>query len=165
MLSRLPFPPTSTLTAAEVEDIPYISAAIDTFLVVNALGLIAALLVAAGMLMYLEARQRSQVVSYALSARMGMTHGQHRRALLLELGTMLLWGLAVGLALALVVSHVTVPKLDPIPTIPPDPILVIPIALIVGTLAAAAAFAWIGAAITNRRARATDLAEVMRVAE
>jgi putative ABC transport system permease protein len=164
-LSRLEFPPTSTLTTAEVEDIPYIAAAIDTFLVVNVLGLIAAALVFVGMLMYLQARQRSQVVSYALSARMGMTHGQHRRALLFELGAMLLWGFATGLALALVAAHITVPLLDPITAVPPDPILVTPLAMIVVALVVGSAFAWLGAALTNRRARETDLAEVMRVAE
>jgi hypothetical protein len=127
--------------------------------------LLAALLVVAGMLMYLQARQRSQVVSYALSARMRMTHRQHGRSLALELGAMLLWGFATGLALAAVTARITVPRLDPIPTIPPAPVLVTPVATVIAALVVAGAFAWLGAAATNRRARATDLAEVMRVAE
>ena len=82
-------PPFVVRTAEEIKDIPHVAAAIDMFIVVNALGAIAAALTLVGMLMYLQARQRSQVVSYALSTRMGMRHGQHRRALTIELGVML----------------------------------------------------------------------------
>lgn len=164
-LSRLEFPPTSTVTAEEVKDISYIAAAIETFVVVNVLGLIAAALVFVGMLMYLQARQRSQIVSSALSARMGMRAREHRRALVLELGAMLLWGLAVGAVLALAAAHFTVPLLDPIATIPPDPIFVVPGLLFALTAAIVGALAWVGAAVTDRHARGVDLGEVMRVAE
>jgi predicted lysophospholipase L1 biosynthesis ABC-type transport system permease subunit len=159
------FPPSTIVTADEIKDLPYISAAINTFVVVNALGLIAGALTLVGTLMYLQARQRSQIVSYALSTRMGLRHGQHRRALALELAAMLGLAFVVGAVLALVAARSTVPYLDPITTIPPDPLLVVPVVAIVLTGVVVAAFSWIGAAITNRRARAVDLGEVMRVAE
>jgi putative ABC transport system permease protein len=164
-LSRLEFPPNTTITAAEVKDIPYISAALDTFVVVNVLGLVAAALVFVGMLLYLNARQRSQVVSYALSSRMGMTDAEHRRALVLELTAMLLWGFAVGAVLALIAAMYTVPLLDPIPTVPPEPIRVLPIAVTAATAVALGALAWVGASVTAARSRRVDLGEVMRVAE
>lgn len=153
------------VTAEQVQDIPQVSAVLDTFVVLNVLGIAAAALTFVGILLYLQARERSQVVSYALSTRMGMGHGQHRRALVLELGAMLLFAFAVGASLALVAARFTVPLLDPLATIPPDPLLVVPLAVIVGTGLFATALAWLGAAATNRRARAIDLGEVMRVAE
>ena len=159
------YPPGVIVTAEEVADVPSISAAIDTFVVVNALGLVAAALAFVGMLMYLSARQRSQIVSYALSARMGMRHGQHRRALLLELGSMLAWGFATGAVLAAIAASLIVPLLDPIPVIPPDPLLVRPLFVAAAAAVVVAVLAWLGAAWTNRRARSADLGEVMRVAE
>jgi hypothetical protein len=115
--------------------------------------------------MYLQARQRSQVVSYALSTRMGMKHGQHRRALVVELGAMLALAFAVGAALAIVAAGFTVPRLDPLGTIPPGPLLVLPLVLFAVSAITAAVLTWIGAGATNRAARAVDLGEVMRVAE
>jgi hypothetical protein len=78
---------------------------------------------------------------------------------------MLLFAVGVGAVLAIAAAWFTVPLLDPIATIPPDPLLVIPAGLIAVTEVVAAAFAWIGAAATNRRAKRVDLGEVMRVAE
>jgi hypothetical protein len=158
-------PPFVIITARQVEDIPHVAAAIDTFVVVNALGVIAALLAFVGMVMYLQARQRSQVVSYALSTRMGMNHRQQRRSLVLELGAMLGVAFSVGLVLAFVAARFTVPRLDPITAIPPAPLFVVPVSLGVASAVGTAALVWLGAALTNRRARDIDLGEVMRVAE
>jgi hypothetical protein len=164
-LARMEHRPFGEVSAEVVEDIPHVAAAIDTFLVVNVLGTVAALLTCVGMLMYLQARQRSQVVSYALSVRMGMRDSQNRRALALELGVMLGLAFAIGAALAIGAARLTVPRLDPISAIPPSPFLVLPVSLMVGSAVVLAAAVWVGAAITNRRARAVDLGEVMRVAE
>ncbi len=153
------------VTAEQVQDIPQVAAVLDTFVVLNVLGIIAAALTFVGILMYLQARERSGVVSYALSTRMGMSHGQHRRALVLELGAMLLFAVAVGAVLAVAAAWFTVPLLDPIETIPPGPLLVVPSGLLALTGLLAAGFAWLGAAATNRRAQRVDLGEVMRVAE
>jgi hypothetical protein len=158
-------PPFIVATAEAVQDIPQVAAVIDTFVVLNVLGLAAAGLTFVGILMYLQARQRSQVVSYALSTRMGMKHGQHRRALVVELGAMLALAFAVGAALAIVAAGFTVPRLDPLGTIPPGPLLVLPLVLFAVSAITAAVLTWIGAGATNRAARAVDLGEVMRVAE
>jgi hypothetical protein len=96
---------------------------------------------------------------------MGLRHAEHRRALVLELGAMLAWAFAVGAALAFAAARTTVPFLDPIASIPPDPLLIVPLAAVGVAGAVVAAFAWVGAALTNRRARGVDLAEMMRVAE
>ena len=164
-LAETDIPTYLVVTAEQVKDIPQVAAVLDTFVVLNVLGIVAAALTFVGILMYLQARERSGVVSYALSTRMGMSHGQHRRALVLELGAMLLFAFAVGAGLAVAAASFTVPLLDPIATIPPGPLLVLPLGVLIVTGLLAAGFAWLGAAATNRRARGVDLGEVMRVAE
>ena len=164
-LGALEYSPYQILSAKQVEDIPEIHAAIDTFVVMNALGLGTALLVIGGMLMYLQARRRSEIVSYGLSLRMGMTHAAHRRALVTELGSMLGFAYVLALVIAVGAALFMVPDLDPLPSIPPTPLFVSPTLLLSVTLIAVFAVAWLGGWITNRRASAADLGEVMRVAE
>jgi len=117
------------------------------------------------MVMYLQARQRAQVVAYALSRRMGLRNRSYRRSLTLELAGMLGTSFLIGLALSLVASLLIVPLLDPLGTIPPDPLFAFP--TIVAAVAAVILIgvSWLGGWLTNARARRTNLAEVMRLAE
>jgi putative ABC transport system permease protein len=156
--------PFVVLSAAEIQDIPSIAAVINTFLALNAVGLSAAILVIGGLLMYLQSRQRSQLVAYGISLRMGMTDRAHRRSLTIELLSMLLAALAIGAVVAVAVAGSVVPLLDPLATIPPDPLFVPPTGTVVTTALIVAAVAWIGSWATNLRARRTPMGEVMRVA-
>jgi hypothetical protein len=164
-LSRLDVPVFQVTSAEEVEDIPYIATVIDTFLVLNALGLGTLVLVLAALLVYLQARQRSQIVSYGLSLRMGLDPRGHRRSLVLELGSMLAAGAVLGGGLAVAASFLMVPRLDPLGAIPPEPAVDLPVVRLVVLAAALAAVALGGAWLAGRRARAAHLGEVMRVAE
>ena len=163
-LAAMDPPPYLILTASEVQDIPSIAAVINTFLALNAVGLAAAVLVIGGLLMYLQSRQRSQLVAHGLSLRMGMTERTHRNSLVIELLSMLLAAFAIGGAVALAIGLLTVPLLDPLATIPPAPLFVLPTTAIVASVASLALIAWLGAWITNLRARRTPMGEVMRVA-
>jgi hypothetical protein len=164
-LQALPQEAFSIITADQVKDIPYIAAVIDTFVVLNALGLGTAALVVASMLLYLQARERSQLVAYGLSLRMGMTHAAHRRSLFLEVGSTLVAAFALGLLVAMATVLLMLPFLDPLATIPPAPFLIVPPVLIAVTAVALVVTSWLGAWLANRRARTTHLGEVMRVAE
>jgi putative ABC transport system permease protein len=164
-LRALTYAPYLVLTADQVRDIPEIAAVIDSFLVLNGLGLVAALLVVLGMLMYLQARQRSQVVSYGLSLRMGMSHSAHRRSLTAELGAMLFCSYAIGLVLALGAALLILPLLDPLATIPPGPLYVLPLGVMGSAFVGVLTASWMGGWLTNRRAGAVRLGEVMRVAD
>jgi putative ABC transport system permease protein len=163
-VNKLPFTTFLTITASQVEDIPEFHATIYTFLVLDALGLVAALLVFAGILMYLQARFRSQVVSFGLSLRMGMTERAHRRAVVIEVASMLVMAYVLGLVLAVATSLLLVSHLDPLPSIPPGPLFVSPLWVLAAGLLGVAAVAWLGGWISDRRARSVDLGEVMRLA-
>jgi hypothetical protein len=164
-LSTLPYVPSIVLTTEEVKDIPHIAAVIDAFLVMNVLGLAAAFLVLAAIVMYLQARQRSQVVSYGLSLRMGMDGKGHRRAVAAELVAMLAVAGLVGVGLAIVAARLVVPLLDPLAAVPPDPIPVIPLVSVLVLPVVLAFVVILGARLTERRARAVDLGQVMRLAD
>ena len=164
-LATLPYAPGLVLTTDQVKDIPHIAAVIDTFLVLNGLSLAAAFLVIVAILMYLQARQRSQVVTYGLSLRMGMDRGGHLRAIAAELSAILAVAFVAGSVLALVAAGLMVPLLDPLDAIPPAPLTVVPISVVAWTAPALAIVAGLGGWLTDRRARRTDLGQVMRLAD
>jgi hypothetical protein len=164
-LRNLRYPPSAVVTADEVADVPHIAMVVDTFSILEVLGTLAALLVVASVLLYLQARQRAQLVSYGLSLRMGMGDASQRRTLLAEVASVLGVAFAVGLAVALAVSSALVPLLDPIPAIPPSPFLDVPVARIVAAFAVIVGCAWLAAVVTNRTARSSDLGQVMRGVE
>jgi len=164
-LPELTFVPELILTADEVKDIPYIAAVIDTFLVMNGLGLLAALLVVAAMLMYLQTRQRSEIVSYGLSLRMGMRSSLHLIAIATEVGAMLVVAYVAGGVLALAAARLTIPLLDPIEAVPPEPIGVVPVVVVAVTAPLLLLVALAGGWLTERRARRADLGQVMRLAD
>jgi len=116
------------------------------------------------MLMYLQARERSQAISYGLSLRMGMTDGGHRRALALELAAMLGASFLAGAILAWIAVSFVVPLVDPLATIPPAPQFVAPVPLLAASAIVVLVLAWVGGWITSLRTRRVDLGEVMRLA-
>jgi putative ABC transport system permease protein len=154
-----------TVTADEVRDVPFVAAAIDTFAMLNVLGLAAAFLVIGVLVVYLQARQRARSVSNVLSMRMGMRDRQARGALILELGAMLLVAFALGASLGMVAGRLVAPLLDPLQTIPPAPLFAAPIAVVASTLVGLAVVAVLGGWLVHRRASSVDLGEVLRVAE
>ena len=154
-----------TITADEVSDIPFIRAAIDTFLVLDVLGLVALILVLVVAIVYLQARQRSRIVAMALSERMGLQAGTMRRSLVTELAVLLFGGLVVGAVTGLMGAAIVIPYLDPLPTIPPGPITVVPFAVVVAAAGALAVVAVVGGWLAARAARGVRLGEVLRVVD
>jgi hypothetical protein len=157
--------PYSVLTSAEVRQNPSILSATRTFDFLRALGFAAGLLAVVGTLLYLQARQRSRVVSYALSRRMGLAGPVHVAALVLELGAMLLSSLGIGIGLALVAARVVLGDVDPLADIPPDPLFSIPAELLVASAIGLAVASILGGLIASRAAERANVSEVMRLAE
>jgi putative ABC transport system permease protein len=163
-LTRAGSAPTTVLTAEHVAQTPAFLSLSWTFGFLQALGVLAGLVALVGLLLYLQARQASREVSYALARRMGLSRRSHRMSVLLELAGMLLLAFAVGTALATAAALLTYPKLDVLPNIPPAPFLQVPLVLFAAVGLALAAFAWIAAWGVQVRADHANVAEVMRFA-
>jgi hypothetical protein len=67
--------------------------------------------------------------------------------------------------LALGAAFLILPLLDPLATIPPPPLYVLPLRVMGSAFVGVLAASWIGGWLTNRRAGAVRLGEVMRVAD
>ena len=93
-----------------------------------------------------------------------MSHRDHLRSIAAELSSMLCSACVIGVCLGVAAAALLVSKLDPLPTIPPGPIFVFPQLLSAAAFVILLGTSWLGAWMTNRRARDLDLGEVMRLA-
>jgi putative ABC transport system permease protein len=152
-------------TSREVQQLPRVATILDTFSVLNLLGAFTGILVAVALVMYLQARQRSQIVAFGLSSRMGMSRRSYRRSLLMEVSSMLLVALLLGIILGVAAAILLVSRLDPLPVVPPDPLFILPVAPMAVVLVAALGTACGAAWLTVRRAASVELGKAMRVAE
>ena len=157
-----PFP---VLTAEQVRDTPAVRAVTNTFAFLNALGIAAGLLTVVAIVLYVQARQRAGAVAHALARRMGLTDRQHRVSLAVEVAGILGGALALGAALALIAVRLLVRDIDPRPTVPPEPLLDVPWAVIAGTAAILLAVAALGGILVHAVTVRARVAEVLRAGE
>lgn len=130
----------------------------------EALALLAGVIVAAGLLLYLAARQRGRVVSYVLGRRLGMARRTHLASLLLEVATALGLGWLLGLAGAAGAVWLVEPIFDVDPQYPPATSVSYPVATVIGAAAVLAAVAAACALSTQFAADRTRPAEITRLA-
>lgn len=133
-----------------------------TFGYMRSLGWAAGILVLAGVAIYLDARRRDRVLGYAFARRMGLTRGQHRRALLLELCAGIVAGCWIGLAVAVVGAWLAYDRIDPVPGYRPAPLLRPAFAVVAALAAASVVVAVVAAALAQRRVDRDDPLEVLR---
>jgi putative ABC transport system permease protein len=164
-VSQLEAYPIETMTLEGVKDIPYIEAAINTFSMMNVIGLAVAMLLIGVLVVYIQARQRARAVSGVLSQRMGMRAGQARMAIAFELGSVLLASFVVGAALGSLAGALVVPLLDPLPMLRPDPLFHVPASLLRWAALGLAAVTALGAWLVQRRESSVHLGEVLRVVD
>ena len=163
-LAGSPIQPFTFLTADQVRDVPYIVAAVNTFLTLDVLGVMALILIVVLAVGYVQVRERPRIVESGLSARMGVPRALLRRALLLELGGILVGAILIGVPTGLIASAVVLDALDPLAQIPPSPFFVDPWSGVIAACLFLLLAAVVGAWLVDRAARRADLAEVMRVA-
>jgi putative ABC transport system permease protein len=134
-----------------------------TFGYLSALASLVGLVAIGGLLLYLETRQRTRTVSYALGTRMGLTRAIHLRSLLAELGVLLglAWVIGAGLASAAVL--LVYQRLDIDPTRLPSPLLTEPVVALAGSAAAVALVVVLAALYAQRSADRADAAQVLRL--
>jgi putative ABC transport system permease protein len=134
-----------------------------TFGYLTALAGLVGLVSVGALLLYVETRQRTRVAAYALGRRMGLSRATHLRSLLAELGLLLGLAYAVGVALSWVALELVHGMLDVDPIRPPTPLLVLPVAVLVGAAAAVAVVAALTALHAQRVADRTPPAETLRL--
>jgi len=158
------FPMELLSTAAKVRTTPGFLALSWTFGLLEAFGVLAGAITVLGMVLYLQARQRTREVSYVLAKRMGLRPRAHERSVLVELLAMLMSALLLALVFATVAAALVHGRLDPIPALPPSPFLSIPLELFAATLLGVVVSCVAGARLVQRRADRARVAEVMRLA-
>jgi hypothetical protein len=121
------------------------------------------LVTVAGLLLYVQARQRAQLVAFALLRRMGLARWAHWLSAALELAGLLLLALAIGALLAIASAALVLDQLDLAPSFPPTPLLRLPVPLLGEIVLVLLAVALAGAGLVQWRAGRANLAEVMRV--
>ena len=135
-----------------------------TFRLLSALGVLAGMVALVGLVLYAQARQRGRVIAYALTRRMGLSRAAHRRSVLWELAGLLGFAFLLGAGLAVVAAAAVLPRLDPMPELPPSLGLELPGLVLAGTLACVLLAALVGAVLVQRAADRAKVAEVMRLA-
>jgi putative ABC transport system permease protein len=136
-----------------------------TFDFVEIIAVLAALIVVAGVFLYGDARQRARNLSYALARRMGLSRRSHFVAAFLELLVLLSLGLAVGAVSAIAASALVYGGIDPVPTTPPAPRLILAFDVVAAAAVATLAVAAAGALLSQRIADGADTSELLRHGE
>lgn len=138
--------------------------ATSTYAYLRTIALAAGVLALVGLLLYLQARQRSQAIASAFGQRMGFGRLSELLSLWIEVAGVMLFAAATGAVVAIAAAEPIVRRIDPLPDYAPSPVFVIPRttfllaagALVVVTLAAGALTSWF--------ARRADVSEALRVA-
>jgi putative ABC transport system permease protein len=143
---------------------PDVLLATRTFSYMRTIAIASALLVLVGLLLYLQARQRSQAIASALAARMGLRRRTEILSLSLELAAIALFAGLVGGVVAVAAADPIVSHIDALPTYPPPPTLLIPVGAILVSVGALIVLALAAGALTSWLASRTDISEELRVA-
>jgi putative ABC transport system permease protein len=135
-----------------------------TFSFMRTIAIAAAVLVLLGLLLYLQARQRSQVIASALAHRMGFGTGGQILSITLELAAILLFAALVGGGIALAAAGPVVRHIDPLPQYAPSPIFALPTGALVVAGLCLVALAAVAGALAGWLAGRADVSEELRVA-
>lgn len=152
----------SPITLETVLDSPSLQSLLWLLALLSALGAAAAIIALFGLLLYLQARQRTSLISSALTRRMGLSRKQEFASWATEVGGALITAFVVAVAVGLPVASLMKDRLDPRPALPPSPLLIPPGA----ALWVLAFFLLVTALLAARRLQKSvdqaDIAEVLR---
>lgn len=156
--------PAYLTTLSHIYDDASVGAAERSYRYVKLIGGAAAVLALVALLLYLQARQRAQLIASALVARMGLGRARDAAALALEAGAIVLLAGVVGAIVAAAAASPIAKHVDALPLYAPAPVFIVPwTTIVLGLGAAVAAGALLGALAVAIAAR-SDVAEALRVA-
>lgn len=150
------------LDAESVLDSPSLQSLLWLLGFLAALGAAAALIAILGLLLYLQARQRTALVSSALTRRMGLGRRSEFVSWTGEVAGALLVSLLGAIVAGLPVAALMKNRLDPRPALQPAPSLITPVALLIGMFVALVLVAMVSGWRVQKSIDHTDVAEVMR---
>jgi hypothetical protein len=113
-------------TLAHISGTPSVVAAKRSFRYFETLGAIATVLALFALVLYLQARRRSQLIASALVRRMGLQPALDLTAVAVETAAIAVLAVVVGIGVAVVFARIVIPHLDPLPQYAPGTILVYP---------------------------------------
>jgi putative ABC transport system permease protein len=164
VLERSSLAPVYLTGVDHIRDDPSVAAAERSYRYVELIGTAAAALALVALLLYLQARQRSQLIASALARRMGLPLRGDVAALALEAGAVVLFAGVVGAAVATASAIPIAHHVDSLPQYAPAPVTVVPWPTLgIGLVAALGASLLLGAGAALLASR-SDVAEALRVA-
>jgi putative ABC transport system permease protein len=159
-----PLQATFVTTVDDFRKDPDVTLAKRTFAYMRLIAIAAGILVLIALVLYLQARQRTQAIASALASRMGLSRRAEVASLALELGSIALFAAVVGGVVAISSAAPIVGHIDPLSTDPPAPSLVIPLSAILASAAALVVLAVAAGVLVSSAARRTNMSEALRVA-
>jgi putative ABC transport system permease protein len=163
-LAVSPLAPVFMTTPAHILDDASVRAAARSYRFVRVIGAAAAGLSVLSLLVYLQARRRSQLIATAIVRRMGVGRVADGGAVAVEAGLIVLFAGLIGGAVGVGCARAVAPHVDSLPQYAPGPAFVVPwLILAAGLLGVAIVSAVLAAAATMLTSRA-EIAEALRVA-
>ena len=161
-LSRDGVTASAVVSARDVLDLSQFLSVTWSFAYLQALGVLIGLIVVAGVLLYIETRQRQRVAAYVVARRMGLSRLAHMGAVAVELGAPLIAGALVGMALGMIGAALISGHLDPLPDLNPGPELAWPSVVLVSSATLTGLLWWLATAWSQRGADRSSAAVVLR---
>jgi hypothetical protein len=149
-------------TAADFAARPALRAQTWTLGYLRAVAGAAALLGLIGLGLHAAAQHRRRTVAGVLLARMGLSRGSARMAAAVELGLLALLAGVLGAVFALPTSRLVLDRLDPVPSLPPEPLFALPGQSLAAIAGAVAGVSLVGAVLVDLLTRGTTGGEVLR---
>ena len=143
---------------------PNVLLATRTYSFMRTIAIAAAVLVLLGLLLYLQARQRSQVIASALGRRMGFDARSEALSVSLEVLAILAFAALIGGGIAIAAAGPVVRHIDPLPQDVPSPIFTLPVAALLLAAGCLVVVAALAGGLTTWLARRADISEELRVA-
>lgn len=162
-LARSPLAPVYLTTSNHIFENASVRAAARSYRFIKIVGVSAAGLSVFCLLLYLQARQRSQFVATAILRRMGLADVADGGALAIEAALIVLFAGFIGSAVAVACANPIVRHVDSLPQYAPGPVFVVPWATLGAWLLAAAIVAAMLGVAAARLARRADVAGALRV--
>ncbi len=154
-----------TVSASTTLDQLKFAALIWTFDFLEIYSALAGLIAIGAVLLYVDTRQRARNLSYALARRMGLTRREHIGAGIIEIGSLTILGVLVGIVAGRFPARQLYLILDAVPDTPPPPRWIGALDLTVVVLLVGVIVSITAALLAQRTADSADTSELLRHGE